>query len=111
MSAISSLGMVMTTLVSLIIAMITMNSSRIGMITKIATSSCMIFVAISIPILRIVIQRRSKNKKEKTRQHEYRKYINQKIIKINEIMEREGSVLRSNNLPGLNFTLLRALII
>ena len=82
MSAISSLGMVMTTLVSLIIAMITMNSSRIGMITKIATSSCMIFVAISIPILRIVIQRRSKNKKEKTRQHEYRKYINQKIIKI-----------------------------
>ena len=98
MSAISSLGMVMTTLVSLIIAMITMNSSRIGMITKIATSSCMIFVAISIPILRIVIQRRSKNKKEKTRQHEYRKYINQKIIKINEIMEREGSVLRSNNL-------------
>lgn len=98
MSVISSLGMVMTSLVSLILALITMESSGIKMVTKIVTAVTMIFVAISIPIIRIILLKRNRKRKETKRQHEYRKYINQKIIKINDIMEKEGEVLRNNSL-------------
>lgn len=98
MSLISSLGMVMTTIVTLIIAIVTMESSGIKLATRIITAVCMIVTALSIPIIRIAMQKRNKKKKERNRQHEYRKYINQKIIKINEIMEKEGNVLRNNSL-------------
>lgn len=98
MSVISSMGMVTTTLISLIITLITVESTGIKLVAKIITASCMIITAMSMPIARIVIMRRKRKKREELRQHEYRKYINQKIIKINEIMEKEGAILRNNSL-------------
>lgn len=98
MSVISSMGMVTTTLISLIITLITVESTGIKLVAKIITASCMIITAMSMPIARIVIMRRKRKKREELRQHGYRKYINQKIIKINEIMEKEGAILRNNSL-------------
>ena len=70
-SLISSFGVVLTTGVSLIIAVFTMQSNGISIITRLVTSICMMFTAIVIPIIRIVLQRKMKRKVEKNRQYLY----------------------------------------
>ena len=74
------------------------NADKTQIIVRLITAAVMLISMLIIPIIRMVIIKRSKKKKEEMRQHEYKKYINTKIIKINEIMEKQSKILKENNM-------------
>lgn len=86
------------TLITTISAMQNGNTNRSQIVIRIVTSAVMLISMLIIPITRMIILKRSKKKKELMRQHEYRKYINSKIIKINEIMAKQSKILKENNM-------------
>lgn len=67
-------------------------------IIRVITAAVMLISMLIIPIVRFAIMKKSRRKKEEKRQYEYKKYINTKIIKINEIMEKQSKILKENNM-------------
>ena len=74
------------------------NIDKTQIIVRLISAAVMLISMLIIPIVRIIIIKRNKKKKEEIRQHEYKKYINTKIIKINEIMEKQSKILKENNM-------------
>lgn len=65
-------------------------------VTALVSSGAMLTGMIMMPILTKGFQKRQKKKFEKKRQIKYRKYINQKIITVNEIMDKQKQILDQN---------------
>ena len=86
------------TLVTTIGAIQNKSMDRSQIIIRFATAAVMLVSMLIIPIIRIIIMKKNKKRKEEQRQHEYKKYINTKIIKINEIMEKQLKILKENNM-------------
>lgn len=72
--------------------------SKSQIIIRVITAVVMLISMLVIPIIRSVTMKKSRRKKEEKRQYEYKKYINTKIIKINEIMEKQSKILKENNM-------------
>ena len=101
MLLISTASMSIVTVVTLITTLSSAknpNADKTQIIVRLITAAVMLISMLIIPIIRMVIIKRSKKKKEEMRQHEYKKYINTKIIKINEIMEKQSKILKENNM-------------
>lgn len=88
------------TLITLVTTISTLGNNNINnktqIITRILSSVIMLISMLLIPILRAIIQKKIRKKAEKKRQIEYKKYINSKIIQINNIMEEQSDILKEN---------------
>lgn len=101
LSLFSTMSMSIVTVLSLVLTISAMqngNTNKTQIMIRIITSAIMLISMLVIPIIRLIIQKRSKKKKEFVRQREYKKYINSKIIQINEIMDKQTKILKQNNM-------------
>ena len=65
-------------------------------VTALISSGAMLTGMIMMPILTKRFQKNQRKKFEKKRQVKYRKYINQKIVTVNEIMDKQKQILDQN---------------
>lgn len=89
-----------------VMMMISMYSTIDGLVNKTATmkesilkfsmSFAMLIAMLVFPILTKRYQKRQKKKYEKKRQQRYKKYINSKIVIVNEIMDKQRKILNEN---------------
>lgn len=101
LSLFSTMAMGIITLFTLITTISSMqsgNTSKSQIVIRIISSVVMLVSMLIIPIIRLIIQKKNRKKKEFIRQREYKKYINSKIIKINEIMDNQSKILKENNM-------------
>lgn len=102
LALLSSVGISVITAVNLVAAVNNFGSAsnKNTATIRIITTVLMLITALGIPLIRILLKKRNSKKLEKKRQYEYRKYINSKIIKINEIIDNQTKVLKNNNLQA-----------
>ena len=100
MALVASLGASMSmsvsstfSLVSAIDGLLNKTVEKIQSIKSIATSGAMLVGSVLLPVIVKILQNRQRKKEESKRQLRYRKYVNSKIVIINEIMEKQRNIL------------------
>ena len=99
----TSLSMGLMSMISLINAIGRIMSGTVKssqMLITIGLPICMLITALFLPVIRKIYDKKRLKDKERKRQIKYRKYINHKIININEIMEKQISILEKNNISA-----------
>lgn len=91
----TSLSMSIVSIITLINAIdkITEDMPTKKIILTIATPVAMLISMLLLPIIRLIVNRRSKSKTEQKRRIRYKKYINDKIKEINQIMDKQNDML------------------
>lgn len=92
-----SMGVMMViTMITTVDAYLDKTSTTKELVLKLIMSISMMIGMILIPIISRKYQKKLDKKYEKERQQKYRKYINSKIIRVNEIMEKQRGILTKN---------------
>lgn len=92
-----SMGVMMViTMISTVDAYLDKTSTTKELVLKLIMSISMMIGMILIPIISRKYQKILDKRYEKERQQKYRKYINSKIIRVNEIMEKQHGILTKN---------------
>lgn len=92
-SSLSMSAMMMMSLYNALDGIMNKTASMKQSIMSLISSGAMLTGMLMMPILTRRFQRKQKKKFEKKRQIKYRKYINSKIVKVNEIMEKQKDIL------------------
>lgn len=95
-SSLSMSAMMMISAYTAIEGIISGTASMKQSITALISAGAMLTGMILMPILTKNFQKSQKRKFESKRQTKYRKYINSKIIKVNEIMDKQNQILNQN---------------
>lgn len=97
-SLFSSAGMAIISVLTIILTFSTLKQNKTELIQRVATTSILLCSMIAIPIIRVCLKIKKRNKKEKNRQIAYKKYINSKIMEINEVVENQDRIIKENNM-------------
>lgn len=95
----ASMAMSTVTIVTFLTTISGISSGQIqgmNIAARLATAIAMLCTVLLIPIIRAIVNKNNRKKQELKRQVEYKKYINSNIIKINNIMEKQGKILKKN---------------
>lgn len=92
-SSLSMSAMMMMSFYNALDGIMNKTASMKQSIMSLISSGAMLTGMLMMPILTRRFQKKQKRKFEKKRQIKYRKYINSKIIKVNEIMDKQNEIL------------------
>lgn len=95
----SSISMGIMMVISMYSSIESLNTRSAGkkeIILRFGMTAVMLIAMIVFPIAIRGYQKIKKNKYERKRQQRYKKYINSKIIKVNEIMDKQRDILTKN---------------
>ncbi len=92
-TSLSMSAMMMMSLYNALDGIMNKTASMKQSVMSLVSSGAMLTGMLLMPVLTRRFQRNQKKKYEKKRQVKYRKYINSKIIKVNEIMDKQKEIL------------------